>query len=621
MLEGLVGMPTCKSPVRADPSKEGSVRLPASIVIRSGGDCGPDTAAWLLNEHGPALYRSRSPETRETVRQALQRAWRNVLSEDPSGDEMKAFVRQRLDQVPEASEQETLDAQAEATLQALLRQEPETPEPSVATGVDAAGGEAEEVTDCFLTGGTPTPLPYWLLPTDWSRLAEAYQVDFVLHGLPGTENRGCDHCNTRGHVHVGPRDPGIDLCLHVGWQSRRSKSESPTDFCHPADWGHWEPLGSGPIRSENPKKHDESLRGAADGSSTDPTSKVQVFGAAPRPGKETLVEVSEALESHRWALASFNCVQTSAVCGSAPCSCNRCVSVDYACPPRCQHVCPQKMKDCNACAPTESRFEDRPPVEEDGFGSRDQADEPSTITGDTMPGDSQSSPSPTGSDCPPALAALPSLPPLPASQGPSGSPGPGKVGARFCVLVESAWLAAGDADGLARFRDAFAAAIARAACVAPTRVRVLDAGPPLDLDARARRREEPREDNGAGVLAFLGEELTPLDQLPALSPRALGSDAATLRVLAVIREPALGLEASATEGEEPGALAALDKVMAELADPESVLQETLRPWLTEGRPARLWQPEARRTRQPLAGRSAAACAANRLRRARLARSP
>ena len=29
------------------------------------------------------------------------------------------------------------------------------------------------------------PLPYWFLFDDWLRLSETYQVDFVLHGLPG----------------------------------------------------------------------------------------------------------------------------------------------------------------------------------------------------------------------------------------------------------------------------------------------------------------------------------------------------------------------------------------------------------------------------------------------------
>merc|ERR1719265_1680231 len=88
------------------------------------------------------------------------------------------------------------------------------------------------------TGGSPSrPPPYWLLPVDWARLSEAYQVDFVLHGLPGTLQKTCAHCGTNGHIHTGPREPGRDLCLHVGWCSSGSA----------VDWGHWEPLGAGPI--------------------------------------------------------------------------------------------------------------------------------------------------------------------------------------------------------------------------------------------------------------------------------------------------------------------------------------------------------------------------------------
>ena len=30
-------------------------------------------------------------------------------------------------------------------------------------------------------------LPYWFLLDDWARLSETYQVDFVLHGIPGAE--------------------------------------------------------------------------------------------------------------------------------------------------------------------------------------------------------------------------------------------------------------------------------------------------------------------------------------------------------------------------------------------------------------------------------------------------
>ena len=94
----------------------------------------------------------------------------------------------------------TLEEQVELVLQGMLRSEPE--------------------------GGAPC-LPYWFLPSDWSRLSETYQVDFVLHGLPGTEGRHCARCSCEGHVHTGPQDSGRDYCLHVGWSSRGSRAWTP----------------------------------------------------------------------------------------------------------------------------------------------------------------------------------------------------------------------------------------------------------------------------------------------------------------------------------------------------------------------------------------------------------
>ena len=57
-----------------DAPLEESVRwvVPKDALVRDGGDCGPDTAAWLLNRQGPALYREGPAVTRESVRQALQ---------------------------------------------------------------------------------------------------------------------------------------------------------------------------------------------------------------------------------------------------------------------------------------------------------------------------------------------------------------------------------------------------------------------------------------------------------------------------------------------------------------------------------------------------------------------
>merc|ERR1719163_1374586 len=90
---------------------------------RSGGDCGPATAAWLLNEHGPPLYQARSPETPATVRRQLQQSWSELLRKDIGGEEQQTFVLQRLEQTPEAALPLTLDGQVQVVLQALVRGE------------------------------------------------------------------------------------------------------------------------------------------------------------------------------------------------------------------------------------------------------------------------------------------------------------------------------------------------------------------------------------------------------------------------------------------------------------------------------------------------------------------
>ena len=131
----------------------------------------------------------------------------------------ESFVAERLDQVPEARDREDLEAQVAAVLGAMLRQESD----------DAAAEDQSQLAE-------RAPLPYWFIPSDWAQLSAAFQVDFVIHGMPGTENRPCNHCGTTGHVHMGPRNPGIDMCLHVHWRGRGQSNAAG------ASWGHWEPM-------------------------------------------------------------------------------------------------------------------------------------------------------------------------------------------------------------------------------------------------------------------------------------------------------------------------------------------------------------------------------------------
>eukprot|EP00747_Dinoflagellata_sp_TGD_P207578 gnl/TRDRNA2_/TRDRNA2_81135_c0_seq1.p1 gnl/TRDRNA2_/TRDRNA2_81135_c0~~gnl/TRDRNA2_/TRDRNA2_81135_c0_seq1.p1 ORF type:complete len:289 (-),score=54.17 gnl/TRDRNA2_/TRDRNA2_81135_c0_seq1:36-902(-) len=198
-------------------------------------------------------------------------------------------------------------------------------------------------------------------------------------------------------------------------------------------------------------------------------------------------------------------------------------------------------------------------------------------------------------------------------------------------------------EALARFRDAFIMGVSAAAAISPSRVRVLDVGRPLGASRRVAaavagsneshtspvkelRQEGP--DTGAGVLAFLGtdlrssrEEKEELSANPLRLPlqersesvERVDVDQSVTRVLAVIREhsspsprdsppansdcncaPTCGGGTSsiqdAGDEEEPNAVQALELVLAELADPQSALQQAMMPW-TGGKAARLWCPE------------------------------
>lgn len=304
LLQNLVGGGSCFCQVQKRRTSQSSLNFPSHPVIRvrDGGDCGPDAAAWLLNEHGPTQSWSRAPETRTSVREKLREAWKTILDNDASGDEHQAFVQQRLEQVLEAvaeaspaddqdheAAQERLRQSAALILEALLRDEPILS----TTGDDSDGA-----------GSFKTVLPYWFLPSDWARLSEVYQVDFVLHGLPGMEDQTCDHCGCTGHVHFGPKAPGAGVSLHVGWRSSSSSSSSSSGSAEvPASpqpapgsersggslsignkaWGHWEPLGAGPIlpkgaAASTPRTSERSGNGQQDPY----IGAVQVYGSAPQ---------------------------------------------------------------------------------------------------------------------------------------------------------------------------------------------------------------------------------------------------------------------------------------------------------------------------------------------------
>lgn len=316
-------------------------KLPLPVAaLRTSGDGGPDAAAWLLNEHAPnSLIHSRSEETCAGVRQTLQQAWRETLRQE-LGDERRAFVQQRLEQVPEALAENGLEAQVELTLEALLRSDDVEMEP---------GGDRPLSPRQSAAG---RPAPYWFLPSDWARLSEAYQVDFVLHGLPGTATRFCELCGCAGHVHVGPREPGVDFSLHVGWrgpasgrggtslpepEAEHSPKRSGSPGCaapgaasSPA--GCWEPLGSGPIlggRSSVKEKQaadgPPEKGGSEESSGTEETSGGTTKAAAgpPEKGSEASSATTETssggTKARGWAtVVGLGCVPGCAcACASA----------------------------------------------------------------------------------------------------------------------------------------------------------------------------------------------------------------------------------------------------------------------------------------------------------------
>jgi hypothetical protein len=588
--------------------KKTTSRMKPLQGIRSGGDCGPDTAAWLLNEHGPALYRARSPETCSSVRHTLHQAWEIALRDDASGDEGKAFVQQRLDQVPHAMVQQSLDEQVATILQALHRGEEElssefpvsegdSPE-TICDGGTGAAAEAKE----------PKLLPYWFLPSDWARLAEAYQVDFVLHGLPGTENCNCSYCGCSGHVHVGPRKPGTDMCLHVGWRGTGRKRGSSGGSGDQGAWGHWEPLGAGPITAPLPRQK-SSIESEIDASNIAAEASSQAHETS-NPTSGSMVE--NILQA---TLSSFDCVSQDA-----------------------GQSCQKKVKDCcdtNKRASSDDNFSDLSRVDAHGkqvVSTGRLKDSAGDVTDHQQGGICSASSEVTIHEDAGSVVVSPRPASSRKERGSCGT----NAGARFSVMLEGTLLgtdaaqpddtrvhsrnsedhATDDMSHLTRFKSSFLSSVAHAAGVSPTRVRILDVGQPLDtcLSAwspkkKAMERTTPRTpDTGAGVLSFLTDGLespvsvfgkSPVINAPPCSPaspptqRQLNGN--TVRILAVIREPQAECQASSIQ-EEPHAMMALELVVTELADPSSGLQQALKS-AAGGEAVRIWCPEAEGSRR------------------------
>ena len=241
------------------------------LVVRDGGDCGPDTAAWLLRNYGPPVHREGPFTTRQGIRHALQQAWKRVIADDPSLDEGKTFVSERFDQVPEARDRSCLEAQIAEVLDALLREESEH---------SAAQDQGRLA--------APAPLPYWFITSDWAQLSKHLQVDFVIHGIPDTEKRPCRHCGTNGHIHMGLRDPGTDVDLHLHWRGAGQGSAMG------AAWGHWEPMVHATDEAEfgAPHTQEDACAGSPDQNGPD-----QQFDELSTAAQETLAAIETGMDA------------------------------------------------------------------------------------------------------------------------------------------------------------------------------------------------------------------------------------------------------------------------------------------------------------------------------------
>eukprot|EP00927_Polykrikos_kofoidii_P036201 TRINITY_DN30584_c0_g1_i4.p1 TRINITY_DN30584_c0_g1~~TRINITY_DN30584_c0_g1_i4.p1 ORF type:complete len:848 (+),score=141.52 TRINITY_DN30584_c0_g1_i4:74-2545(+) len=581
LLMGMIGGGSCSVQVakhRSQSRDEEQKTAIAAVKVCNGGDCGPDAAAWLLNEHGPVLYRSRAPETRGSVRRALQQAWRNYLGTDFNGDEHRVFVLQRLEQVPEAIAEDELDVQVALILQAVLRCEIEDASSASSSFGSSSGAVGSPEGDANVCGGgsgdaaavgsasSSRPLPYWFLLSDWGRLSEAYQVDFVVHGLPGAETRRCDYCGCSGHVHLGPRAPGIDLCLHVAWRDAvPTGGANPNEGSSSDAWGHWEPLGSGPISAK--QADGMSLAGSASSLLRRNGLPIEVWNEPARSSDDVGVPVESVentmLESQLWGVAGLSCPRgwpvSSSVCQPVA-SCQ-----DMGCQ-RGDGVLCRKTGGCHFCAATSvQRYneEDNPLVggtlnsnvstavippsahlpraggavagarfsvllegaalnfggstrggalSARGIGSSSTSSAGMTVSSAVSPvGGIDGGGTPLDGCCGVGGSAHVAAAEAAASDGGTGGTADGRghglptissgAARRICCEGSSGCFVgnkAAEDEELARFREAFAAGIAETAAITPSRVRVLDVGPPLDAGLTLEWRRRRHRGGGSG---------------------------------------------------------------------------------------------------------------------------
>lgn len=215
-----IGRPAKRKQAEAEPEVTQQLML-ASGSVQVCGDEGISTASWLLDElshtgRGAVDTQESTCHSPARIVVRLQKAWRDFL-EDCSEADMEDFVRSRRDQVL------ALTGNAAA---------------SQSHDLCTAAQEA----DCTLEVLADTG--YKLLPADWLRISEAFQVDFVLHMLPGSSQCYCNQCQAPGHMHTGGcrLGPRAVPALHVAW---RGHSAHPEDSQAPSS--RWEPLGLGPV--------------------------------------------------------------------------------------------------------------------------------------------------------------------------------------------------------------------------------------------------------------------------------------------------------------------------------------------------------------------------------------
>eukprot|EP00928_Gymnodinium_smaydae_P020209 TRINITY_DN17815_c0_g1_i2.p1 TRINITY_DN17815_c0_g1~~TRINITY_DN17815_c0_g1_i2.p1 ORF type:complete len:647 (+),score=118.73 TRINITY_DN17815_c0_g1_i2:74-1942(+) len=510
---------------------------------------GAAAAAWLLNEHGPVPEHTRAPLNGAALRQVLCKAWNErISSERKAGrargeDERARFLSGRVDADLAAAGEEELDALAESSLAALLREDDEdTGKANATSEVCGDGASTGSVQSTATSDGAGRPQPNGsrqqspllsgLTPADFAILSTTYGVDFVLHGVPGLTDELCDRCGTSGHVHTGEKNcPGSEqYYLHVHWRPAKATTPaSPAAASSAAvSRGFWEPLGAGPVAAST---HATPSTPSSAGDPERNLSGIVVYSAQPSSGPpaawsvsatgdETLV-VDEVDPPFRWPWIS--------TCASSPCPC---ASVAWPWQP--------------------------------ASDTADDARDPRLIRG------------PSGDESSHMQAN-------PASRAREvRGLGLNRGGVRLNLV----WEAEGETGQACEspsheLRDALVAGVSAAAGITASRVRVLDVGPPLHFGASAgsaSSAKQPDEDRGAGVLAFLAESDDHLSADEA--PRAKAAEGRGLvRALMLIKEQegdGVAPGASLSAAEEPCALQALNVLAKVLNDPRSAIQESLR---------------------------------------------